>query len=131
MGWKIYFWAIATVTVLSLLGYTAMRHVTIRDYVDIGSAVIDIVGIFAYVYKKTIATPQFWKWYFWISVIVISFDFLYLYSGLIILPSYLLSHGVEMSRSTYGFGTILAIPYYYALYELGYGSTKKAPKKKK
>lgn len=120
MGWKIYFWIVITSLVIAFIGYALLiRHLTIRDYADIISGVIDVIGIFAFVYKKNILPSQFWKWYFWINVGVVVFDLLYLYTGMIKLPSMLHSHAVEMDRSGFGFGIIFAIPYFYALHALG------------
>ncbi len=60
MAWKIYFWLVAAFLYLSQEA-TLAGGVTLTDFLAILVEVTALVGLFAYVYRRRLATPRFWR----------------------------------------------------------------------
>lgn len=131
MWWKIYFWVLL---ILSLIGiifvYGTVDTWNSGDWTDIIVSIIQLIGLYAFVYKKQVFAQIFWRIFFVITIISAGFYLIYFYSALketLVLPEILQSRAYTSGQDVL-IGLILAAPLIYALYQLGY---KKSPSKKK
>lgn len=133
-GWKIYFWIIAT---LMGLGYffilMSEPTLTPRDILQLGGEILIMIGLYSYVFKKETFPQVFWKYFFWIWIVIDTIiAFIYRYTELrdnpVMQLLYKSSESFDASIFAYLFGLILYIPALYALYRLAY-PLKKTKKK--
>lgn len=125
LWWRIYFGLnaglLALAIVIEFYEPTAPVGIFIADVVIYSVA---LLGVFSYFSKKHIFEPRFWKYFFWFNVI---------YTGLYVLYAIapdapyinslaFLNYGSEEDLLLYAFvGTLLGIPYLYAMYQLSKG----------
>jgi hypothetical protein len=72
MIWKIYFWVLAVLIVLSLLSGVIMTpglFTNIYDLINLGLMVIGLIGIFIYAFKRTHAFRVFWLVFLVVSLL--------------------------------------------------------------
>ena len=76
--WKIYFYVISLLIIFShaIILYEEFEKVRIWEFIDIPFALISLVGLFSYVYKRKVLNRIFWK-FFLISIII--WDIFYIF----------------------------------------------------
>ncbi len=118
MNWLI----IIILLLLVLLAYSVifLGSPTIWDVIDVVISLTAITGLFAFAYKKQIATPKFW---FIMLITIIVWDIIYN----VLLAEYLdvaqqISQDIETNLVDIILGYLLIIPEYIALYLLAYKS---------
>lgn len=119
IGYKVYMWL-----QLIIVGYFSydlffLNTAKIYDYIDLPFTILGLVGLFGYVYKKTIFNAIIWKWSF---LIIILWDTLY---GIFLYdyhPINSLSIGFKIGVTIFIY--VYLLPYYIALYLYGYKSDR-------
>ena len=126
--WKIYFWFITIISIIGLaFGYGKLDYWNFAALLEVSSSIFAIIGLYSYVYRKHIFQTIVWRVLFLLSIISIVLSFLFSFTVLknTTLPTWLIS-GVDQGGGVgLIFGTVLAIPLYYALYKLSQGKQKK------
>lgn len=107
MFWKIYFWIITSLVILSLAIEGLDNYWAI---LDIPLSTLALIGLFSYAYKKRVFGAQFWKLYFFTYLI---WDLIY---NFIITPS----ASEDSSAITILFAFIIICPLYVALYRYAF-----------
>lgn len=131
MWWKVYFWIIAFLFVSSILFYGSYPVWTLRDWIEVISTPLALIGLYSFVYKKQMLQRSFWFYFFWISVALVMFDALYFYSPYFPVHPYFLHTDMQELRAAFMPSLLLVLPLYYALYRLSYPEQKKKESRSK
>jgi len=125
--WKIYFWVSLVLSAVGLVTvYGQARVWFFSDWVEIITSIIGLIGLFAFIYKKTIFSKLFWRVFFWMIVVSWFFNLIYVFTPLEevwVLPTWFQSRSVGSEAELLA-GMLLSLPSNYAVYQLGQKNTK-------
>lgn len=127
MWWKVYFWVLLTLFIVSLFSYLQYAPLKFWDLESMGEGALVSLGAYSFTYRKRFFSEKFWKAAFWYLGIV---------WGLQVIDVYFLNMEIEKSipalqtssqLSSEGilFSVLLGLPALYAIYQLGYAKSKK------
>lgn len=122
MLWKIYFWIITGLSILSILILSSHTPWNLGEWYGIFSSLISVFALYVFVYKKQLGKPELWRALFYIEVVVVLVELIYLFTPirtLIPIPEALQSKDSIMSGNLFIIGLLLSLPYYYAIFQLG------------
>lgn len=79
MWWKIYFWIIVLLQIVTLCDAFFLHAHEINIFILLHLVVyyLEIIGLFSYLFTKRIFTQSFWRYFFWIVVVLESCIYLY------------------------------------------------------
>jgi hypothetical protein len=126
LGWKIYFWIIAVLTVLALafqvagsLGVELLADEPLGalDAVSYAIAAVTLVGVFGFAYSKALLQRRLWQ--AWLPVVVLADIYFFGYE--VLYPE--LGDLIGMITVVV-FYAILSVPQYIALYLYGFRSSE-------
>jgi hypothetical protein len=132
MGWRIYFWAYASITVLDIIfTYGKLPLWGVSDILDIAVSIGSTVGLYAFVYRQKYFSKQTAQLLFWAVVAWTGLQVLYTFTKFSLLANFLQSNTIN--GQDFLIAIFLSLPMYYALYLLSQitPATKKPSKKKK
>ena len=110
MGWKIYFWFILFLLVISYIPIFIKREAVLLHIWDLVVSVPSLAGLFCFAYKKIWLPASFWKIYFFVIVV---WDLVF---NLVITPK--IDAHYTVLDAALGFGIML--PLYIGLYLYAY-----------
>lgn len=123
--WKFYFGINVLLLIVAVIGEVYETTAPVGMFIaDIVIYTIALLGVFSYFTRKHIFETQFWKYFFWFNVVYTVLYFLYALAPDAPLISYLsfLHYGEESDALIYAVvGTLIGIPYLYAMYQLSKG----------
>lgn len=128
MWWKIYFWAVLIINLILYFYIASANSPKIGDLIGLIIAVISLIGLFAYTYKKAIFSKSFWKRFFWVFLLSEIIYFIYSYTPLEnLIPLRELTTVLGNGNETALIQDLMIIillsplffPHYYAIYKLG------------
>lgn len=124
MKWKIFFWALCLFALFDLAALSSaptgdLFPVIFHHIIFFG----ELIGLYAYIYNKKIAIPQFWKYFLWFNIILDVLSILYtLYPQSPYLQFYSFFYGKTVSDiGMLMAGVVVDIPLLYAMYRLSRG----------
>lgn len=126
--WKVYYWIYLVLMVLGLFSLIAFAPLTIADLVSVVINIFIFLSIHAYVFKKKILTPLYWKIIFWITVISFSLSLLDMYAlpeGYLEAALPFLNSNIPATDGSNLFSILITLPAVYCLYKLSYKSSTK------
>jgi hypothetical protein len=122
MWWKIYFWSIIVLAILTGIDSFAKRFDNFNIFFLFHQTVfyVEIAGFYAYLFVKQYFTRRFWFYFFWLNV---GLDVLFLLYALFphtLLSPYLKTFFVTQPKPDIflAIGELLDIPMLYAIYQL-------------
>jgi hypothetical protein len=123
--WKVYFWlntALLAFVIIAEFSYpTAPPGLFIADVVIY---VLALIGVYAFISRKPFFTTIFWKYFFWFNIVYALVYLVYAIApdapGISSL-SFLMYGERENLLETALLGTVLSLPYMYAIYRLSKG----------
>lgn len=132
MWWKIYFWLtllLALVTLASL--FVDYPQITLFLLFNNFIFYIEILGLFAFLFKKTILHPLFWRGFFWLNIIIDAFYIFYAFFPHTFFTSFLtIFYGKTPQVDIILFADIVIdLPLLYACYILSRGEFYNPEKK--
>lgn len=120
--WKIYFGINVLLLSIAVMGEIYVTTSPVGLFLaDVVIYSIALLGVFSYFTKKHIFETRFWKYFFWFNIVYTALYFLYAIAPAAPLISSLsfLHYGEESDAIVYAIvGTIIGIPYFYAIYQL-------------
>ncbi len=124
MKWKIFFWALCLfalydLAVISSVPSDDLFPVIFHHIVFFG----ELIGLYAYIFHKKIGSPQFWKYFLWLNIIL---DFLSIAYTLYPDSPYLQFYSVIYGKIVGDIGMLMVsvladVPLLYAMYRLSRG----------
>ncbi|MBA3723811.1 MAG: hypothetical protein H0W89_02855 [Candidatus Levybacteria bacterium] len=124
LWWKIYFWLSVAITVLAVTFEISYPSESIGLLLFDAILLAGIcVGIYAFLFRKTVLSPQFWKYFLWFNVAYSIIYLVYIFAPDAPYIEYLsfLSYSDEDQEISTFISLIVSIPAYYALYKLSKG----------
>lgn len=138
MWWKIYFGIIVLLALVVSIGSFATRFDNFNPFslFHLGVFYIEFVGLYAFLFHKEMLSRQFWKYFFWLNVVLDVAILLYAFFPHIAFSPYLKAFFVHEPKAdiTLFISELLDIPSLYALYFLSKGifaDANSKPKKSK
>lgn len=124
--WKIYFWILLIITILSIIGAFILPHFKISAYdvVSYIELILMQIALYGYVFRKSIFNKTIWRVIFWLTAVDGVLFTLYLFVPSLNSNEFLLSifkkgFSSEFSQVEYLIFSALFIPALYALYKVG------------
>lgn len=127
MWWKIYFWIILLISFGTYLYIASTNSPKMGDLIELVIAVVSIIGLYSYVYKKATFNKSFWKIFFWVFLLSGIFFAFYQYTPLNNLIPYTevfttfnedMTTLIQDLMFTILFSPLI-FPNFYAIYKLG------------
>lgn len=130
MWWKIYFWIVTiSASIFILVALSKFDKANLMDVIAVTVLLIQLLGLYAYVFKKFILTPQIWKYFFWFWIILTMLQLIQVFSPNPILD-FMNGGGItELTVTSKGgliINHLLNLPVFYAVYRLSTGTNKKS-----
>lgn len=127
MWWKIYFWLYLLLTIITLVFvYGQLKTWTLVDVFWIVGLIIATLGIYSYVFKKQVLSFEFWKYFFWISAILLVVEVAYKFTPLEETYPFLSTLIYGSTPKEVGdepwfiISALLGLPALYAFYKISY-----------
>ncbi len=124
LWWKIYFWFTVAITGLAVIAEISYPSESFGLLLFDAMLLAGIcVGIYAFLFRKTILSPQFWKYFLWFNVAYSIIYLVYVFAPDAPYVEYLsfLAYSDEDQEISAFTGLLISIPAYYALYKLSKG----------
>lgn len=124
MKWKIYFWLLCVLAVLSSIGVFFLPRAEMPiAFVQFVIFIGELVGLYAFLYHKTIVSRQMWFYFLWFNIVLDGLFFFYaLFPQEPLIQWYSLVVGNELDTLGWVIISLLAdMPLLYALYKLSRG----------
>jgi len=125
MWWKIYFWIILILTVISLLVLPQYFPLGPYDIISVLISVILLLGTYTFVCRKKIL-QKYWKPIYWILVFFFIEELLEIYIFPKDLVTNLLQSNIPLNPTERVLSLLLSLPALYAIYKLSALSTTKS-----
>lgn len=124
MLWKLYFVFILISSLVSIPTLIASLPVwKFGDYRGIVELIISLLGVYQYVFGKTVFKKQVWVGVFWYLAIVWTLDLLYASGSQVVFSSVKFFFEVNSYPSNFEtvlFSVLFALPMLYAIHKLAY-----------
>lgn len=111
--------------IFSIIGVIAffgqLKTWNFADWLEVTTGIVALIGLYAYVYKKSLLSSQFWKIFFWIVIISWVFNVIYVFTPLeeaFPLPDWLTSKSVT-NETELLVAILISLPIAYAIHKLG------------
>lgn len=124
MKWKLYYWFLCLLALFSLAGipYIPSEDLfpqVMHQIIFIG----ELVGLFAFIYKKNIGRRNFWKYFLWVNIVL---DIFSIVNSLYPKSEYLQVFRILLGTADMDIGVMLVavlmdIPLLYVMYRLSRG----------
>ena len=66
LGWKIFFWALAMLTLMAMGALPPLGALSIFDKVDLALTIVTLIGIFGFAYYHPVLNVVFWRYFFYV-----------------------------------------------------------------
>lgn len=123
MWWKLYFWIITILIVLSLFVGIDFSKSTFMDWAGLLVSIPSLVGLFIYAYNKNkFLSVKIWQIVFWLTIFMDSIGLILASTHVKeVLPLFLMPQVTNYTNPTEAIiGTILELPVLYVLYQLSF-----------
>jgi hypothetical protein len=122
MFWTIYFWLSLGLTLFILvIVYPTYPDVNFADWLWIIVGLPHFAGLYSYTFKRRLASPFFWRWYFFTVLGIDILTAFYYFTPLqerFPLPPWLDSHLLSSDINLL-VALLVQLPFLYAFYKLG------------
>lgn len=135
MWWKLYFLLMLLTVLGTLSDYVPT---SLPNFIALILMVLSLLSLYSYIFKKPFLSPDFWRKFFWVSVVLTILSILAETTSIGKNSVYLLFFHPPTTYDSFGYLVavyllifIIALPGYWALYKLGQGAVKKETSAKK